>query len=35
MKVLLINGSPNEHGCTYTVLHEIEETLHKHDIGTE
>lgn len=35
MKVLLINGSPNEHGCTYTALHEIEETLHKHDIESE
>lgn len=35
MKVLLINGSPNEHGCTYTALHEIQETLHKHDIDTE
>lgn len=22
MKVLLVNGSPNEKGCTYTTLHE-------------
>ena len=24
MKVLLVNGSPNGHGCTYTALKEIE-----------
>ncbi|WP_099466854.1 flavodoxin family protein [Konateibacter massiliensis] len=35
MKVLLINGSPHEHGCTYTALSEITETLHKHNIETE
>ena len=35
MKVLLINGSPNEHGCTFTALSEIADTLHKHNIGTE
>lgn len=35
MKVLLINGSPNEYGCTYTALHEVEKTLNKHDIETE
>ena len=27
MKVLLINGSPNEHGCTYTALTEVGKTL--------
>ena len=27
MKVLLVNGSPHEHGCTYTALSEIERTL--------
>ena len=27
MKVLLVNGSPNGHGCTYTALKEIEKTL--------
>ncbi len=35
MKVLLINGSPHEHGCTYTALHEIEKTLHEEGIETE
>ena len=35
MKVLLINGSPNEFGCTYTALSEIEKTLEKEDIPSE
>lgn len=35
MKVILFNGSPNIHGCTYTALHEIEETLQKKGIETE
>lgn len=35
MKVNLFNGSPNIHGCTYTALHEIEETLQKNGIETE
>ncbi|MCA5964671.1 flavodoxin family protein [Blautia sp. RD014234] len=35
MKVLLIDGSPNEHGCTYTALSETAETLQKHGIDTE
>jgi multimeric flavodoxin WrbA len=35
MKALLINGSPNEHGCTYTALSEVAATLHKHGIETE
>ncbi len=35
MKVLLINGSPNKEGSTYTALHEVEKTLHKHNIETE
>ena len=35
MKVLLINGSPNEHGCTYTALSEVMTTLQSHDIETE
>lgn len=34
-KVLLINGSPNEHGCTYTALHEVEGVLRRHGIETE
>lgn len=27
MKVLLVNGSPNEKGCTYTALQEVGRTL--------
>ena len=34
-KVLMINGSPNENGCTYTALSEVAETLKKHDVETE
>lgn len=35
MKVLLFNGSPNAHGCTYTALHEVEMALQKHGVQTE
>lgn len=35
MKVLLLNGSPNANGCTYTALSEVEKVLRKHDIETE
>ena len=35
MKVLLVNGSPHEHGCTYRALFEIEKTLHEEGIDTE
>lgn len=35
MKVLLVNGSPKEHGCTYTALREVEKTLNAHKVGTE
>ncbi len=35
MKVLLINGSPNEKGCTYTALHEIAKELEKENIEAE
>ena len=35
MKVLLINGSPNEKGCTFTALSEATETLNKEGIETE
>ena len=35
MKVLLINGSPHEHGCTYTALKETADTLEGLGIGTE
>jgi multimeric flavodoxin WrbA len=35
MKVLLVNGSPHEKGCTYTALSEIAKTLKEEDIETE
>lgn len=35
MKVLIINGSPNKEGCTYTALREVEKTLHENGIETE
>ena len=35
MKVILINGSPKENGCTYTALREIERQLQKNNIETE
>lgn len=35
MKVLLVNGSPHKHGCTYTALKEVADTLEKNDIETE
>ena len=35
MKVLLINGSPNEHGCIDTALNELAETLRKNDVEAE
>lgn len=35
MKVLLINGSPNEKGCTYTALSEVAGALEKEKIETE
>ena len=35
MKVLLINGSPHEHGCTYTALKEIADTLAAEGIESE
>ena len=35
MKVLLINGSPNEKGSTYTALCEVEKELNKAGIETE
>lgn len=35
MKVMLLNGSPNEKGCTYTALREVEKVLNKHEIETE
>ncbi|WP_407377725.1 flavodoxin family protein [Methanobrevibacter sp.] len=35
MKVLLVNGSPNKNGCTYTALTYVEETLNEAGIDTE
>ncbi len=35
MKVLLVNGSPNKEGCTYTALTEVADTLNKNGVDTE
>lgn len=35
MRVLLINGSPNEKGCTYTALTELSKTLQNEGIDSE
>ncbi|RZS92889.1 flavodoxin family protein [Cuneatibacter caecimuris] len=35
MKVLLINGSPHETGCTYTALHEAAQELEKNGVSTQ
>jgi len=35
MKVILINGSPNARGCTYTALSEVAKTLNIEGIETE
>ena len=35
MKVLLLNGSPHEKGCTYTALCEVAGVLEKNGIETE
>lgn len=35
MKVILVNGSPNEKGCTYTALCEMEKTFNENGIDTE
>lgn len=35
MKVLLINGSPNKNGCTFTALSEVEKTLNENGVETE
>lgn len=35
MKILLINGSPNKSGCTYTALHEVEKILNENGVETE
>ena len=35
MKVLLINGSPNKEGCTYTALKQIQKTLKEDNINSD
>lgn len=35
MKVLLLNGSPHEHGCTYTALSEVGKALQRRGVETE
>lgn len=35
MKVLLVNGSPHQHGCTYTALCEAAEALQKNGVETD
>lgn len=35
MKVVLVNGSPHEKGCTYTALKEVEKQLNKNGIDTQ
>ena len=35
MKVLLINGSPHQYGCTYTALKEVADSLNRNDVATE
>lgn len=35
MKVILVNGSPKEKGCTYTALCEVEKSLRNNGIETE
>ena len=35
MKVLLVNGSPHQHGCTFTALEEIAKTLSKEGIESD
>jgi multimeric flavodoxin WrbA len=35
MRVLLVNGSPHPHGCTYTALDEVARTLNAEGIETD
>lgn len=35
MKVLLLNGSPNARGCTYTALSEVAKTLEENGVSAE
>lgn len=35
MKVLLVNGSPHQNGCTHTALCEVSEALNQNGVGTD
>ena len=35
MKILLVNGSPNKNGCTYTALTEVAKALNEEGIGAD
>jgi multimeric flavodoxin WrbA len=35
MKILMVNGSPNQFGCTYTALQTVSDVLRSEDIKTE
>ena len=35
MKVLMLNGSPNKQGCTFTALTEVAKELEKQEIESE
>ena len=35
MKVLALNGSPHEKGCTFTAINLLAEELQRHEIETE
>lgn len=35
MKVILVNGSPHEKGCTYTALQTVAQTLNEEGIKSE
>ena len=35
MKVLLLNGSGREKGCTFTALSEVADTLNRNGVATE
>jgi len=35
MKVLLVNGSPKQNGCTFTALSEVANALDKNGVGSE
>lgn len=35
MKVLLVNGSPHQKGCTYTALCEVSDALNNNGVDTD